>query len=817
MNTTRNPKKTVRAALLMSAVALMLTTPFEASEAQESQPGARTVEEVVVTGRRRQESMQDVPVSVTALTPEQLRDQDILNTEELSDFIPNLRIGQGQRAGSDQFSIRGVTRQGPGGDPTTNPGVGLYLNGVYIPAGIANHLSLHDARQVEVFRGPQGTLFGRNTTGGAINIVTHRPELEPGGEILARTGSHNRRDARVVVNAPLGERVYGRVSAALDRRDGYYKNLLLGTDHNDRNIRSVDAALRWEPIDSLTLDMAASYHDRRDNNRGGDCRFLSETGFQRTHMQNGGGSFEDACRETEAAGRYKFYSAWPMFLDAQHETLTVEGHWAAAGPVGFLEAFGVAGNAGYFEVNYDFMIDQHYNRELLETRGTHGGGQTEEYRHAELIFEGTAGIADMLLGFNYYEEAGWQNKRSFDRCYNLYGTVVDTGLSVTCPNPGGFYFRNQPYNTSGSGPSPFMGNVEATGETYSAFFHTKLDVTTWLRLDAGVRYTHESRDFKNLEAQTTPHEAGFLDFQWVLNDDTVELWGRGSDSWSEVTPMVSANFMFDQIGPATGGMAYLLWARGFTSGGFNSELPVRSIPEMAPLQTFDPEIVDNYELGLKTDLFNSRLQLNVALFRMEYTDKQESIGIDNSDGTFGPVTAIQITSNAAEARIDGFEIEFVALLGEQWRIDGGLARQKPKFTEFFGFNPATGQIEDLSNLRLNTEPELTFTGNIHYLHLLGSGASINTRVGVYWQDETDTAVAEFGVTDRTVCYQDAYATVNGRATYSNADERIAISLFGRNLANEDVMLNCGLSTGRGRWVPMFDDRRTWGVEAVYRF
>lgn len=227
--------------------------------------------------------------------------------------------------------------------------------------------------------------------------------------------------------------------------------------------------------------------------------------------------------------------------------------------------------------------------------------------------------------------------------------------------------------------------------------------------------------------------------------------------------------------------------------------------------------MDNFEIGLKSTLLNRRLQLNLSVFRMDYSDKQESISIDNSDGSFGPNTSIEIISNAAEAKIEGYELEYVAMLGERFRIDGGLARQSPKFTRFNGFNPETGEVEDLTNLRLNTEPEYTYTGNFQYMHPLDSGADISARIGVYHESSTDTAVAEFGVTERTVCYQSGITTVNGRLTYDSPDSVFSVSVFGRNLTDEDVLLRCGLSNPRGRWTPMYADRATWGLEGTYRF
>ena len=177
----------------------------------------------------------------------------------------------------------------------------------------------------------------------------------------------------------------------------------------------------------------------------------------------------------------------------------------------------------------------------------------------------------------------------------------------------------------------------------------------------------------------------------MLNDDTVDLFGAGSTEFSKTTPTVSLNFMTPEpIGFLDDGLMYLLWSRGFQSGGFNTELEVSRIPQLAPLLVFKPETLDNYEVGFKTTMLDHRLRLNLAVFRMKYKDKQEAINIDNANGEFGPNTAIEVIQNAAKATIEGYELEFQALLGAGFSIDGGLARQKPEYTDYNVFDPETG-------------------------------------------------------------------------------------------------------------------------------
>src|SRR5262249_45540851 len=151
---------------------------------------------------------------------------------------------------------------------------------------------------------------------------------------------------------------------------------------------------------------------------------------------------------------------------------------------------------------------------------------------------------------------------------------------------------------------------------------------------------------------------------------------------------------------------------------------------------FKPETLDNYEIGFKATMLDRRLRMNLALFQMKYKDKQESISIDNANGEFGPNAAIEVIQNAAKAKIEGYELEFQALLGAGFSIDGGLAKQKPKYTDYTVFDPETGELTNLAGTPVNTQPENTFTGNINWATTFSNNAQLNARVGLYWQDET---------------------------------------------------------------------------------
>jgi iron complex outermembrane receptor protein len=376
-------------------------------------------------------------------------------------------------------------------------------------------------------------------------------------------------------------------------------------------------------------------------------------------------------------------------------------------------------------------------------------------------------------------------------------------------------------NTTGSGAAPFVTNESASARSDGIFTHMKFQFSDWFRLEAGARYTREFKDFFNVEGDITPTN-DYRGWQFVMNDNTVSLFGEGATTFTKTTPMGSLNFMLPQPkGILDQGLLYLLWSRGFQSGGFNTELDVVRIPQLAPLVVYKPETLDNYELGIKTTLFDHRLRVNLAVFQMNYKDKQESINIDNGNGIYGANPAIEVIQNASKARIRGYELEFQARLGLGFGIDGGLAQQVPKYTAYRVFDPTSGQLEDLSGTPLNAQPKNTFTGNLTWGHSLRNNSSLDARFGMYWQSETDRGVTtadQIAAGARTQCYQPSYHTLNGRLAWSDPDDKLTIAVSGRNLSNTTVLDACTLSIAtRGLWHPIYADVRTWALEASYRF
>lgn len=793
--------------------------------------GQGTLQEVVVSARRELESVQDIPTSITALSPKDLEQNQLTSTQDIAEITPNLHIDVGSRAVNAELSIRGIVPQGSAGDATTNPTVGEYINGVYVGARLANVMSTLDIQRIEVLRGPQGTLFGKNTTAGAINIVTNRPNDRLEGEALIRTGSHNRQDAHLIVNTPFSDTLFGRIAVGQDKQDGYYHNLNLNTDTSDRNVKTYIASLRWKPNDALTFDASFSHMDQNEHNIGGTCIYVPGNGpvsFQRVYNHyaalQGLPDFQTACLQSQNAGRYNYYADAQAYDRVNVDSGTFEAAWEA-GNVGFIENFGANLSLGQRTWGYAFLVDSDMTVAREETRGNNFG--TDNFpQHGtsvtgELIFHGKIGLADIVTGWNHVEVMGRQGSGR-SQCFDKYQAVFGTGQSVLC-NGNGFYFGNDPLNVDPAqgGATPFVSNDQGRSRSDGYFAHVKWQFTDWFRLETGIRYTREFKDFWDIEGDVTP-TSDFGGYQFIMNDSTVSLFGTGSAIFSKTTPAVSLNFQLPQgVGMVDEGLVYLLWSRGFQSGGFNEELPLAQVPALKPLQVFRPETLDNYEVGIKTTLLDHHLRVNLAVFDMKYKDKQEAINIDNSDGQYGSNPAIEVTQNAAKADVKGYELEFQTRLPFGFGLDGGLAVQKPKYTDYTVFDPTSGNLVDLTKKPLNSLPKTTFTGNVTWGTTLPNASSLDFRVGGYYQSAIDRGVTtadQIQSGARTLCYQPAYTTTNARVGWTDSSDRVTVALSGRNLGNTVVMNGCTLQdTARNAFHPIYADERTWALEAMYRF
>jgi len=851
----------------LGTTALLAGLLFSASgqvAAQQSASAAAMLEEVVVTARRREETLADLPLSVAAITADAMQAQGIYDIMDISDHIPNVNFTNTGRRGITALFIRGIGNDSPG---SLQPvGAGTYVDGHYLPNTVGNMLSTVDIERIEVLRGPQGTLFGKNTTGGAINIISAKPGPEFEADILARAGDYGRQDVRGMINIPIGDTVATRFSFAKEQLDGWWDNNFLGVEQGGTDLEAFSAAVRFTPNDNWIIDLSARGNYQEDDNAPGQCAtVVSESqaanmdslGFvyggtrypdDQAVGQWGGGNGHverlyagatldlwNACDAGVAAGDYVTMTEKLHFLDLDNTNLNATIEWDSAGEAMGLDNVNIKVIASTHETEWNYIQDRDYSPVPIDAIGTPpiaGGassGQRRETESLELLF--TADATDrvsFILGANIFFVMCFTGDGN---CLGIASANIDAlsdplgTISLDCMADGGTQFdwlSGPRANPGGPYPAGMSGLI---GSESTAFFgHLTWALNDDWTLDFGARYTDEDRTFHQVELQTVretctfglpgdPPTTDFCQPDYVLNYASVFEDGFYNDTganFTETTPMIS---LTRNVGDD--GMVYGLISKGFLSGSFNDELNINLVPELTPLLAYDPETVVNYELGFKGSFADGRVRIAADVFYMDYKDKQETVNIDNFDGRFGGDPDVQITTNAATVEITGIEFELRASLWDGGFVSLDLGWLDDEFSDFFSIDPNDpGNPIDLSNTTRETySADWTINASIEHAFVLGSGATLTPQLGVYWQDDYDF-FEQLVDSPPSFCNQPSYAKFRARATYVPSSGNWQASLFGNNITDETYFEWC--DDGRsGTYAYRYGPPSQWGLEFNY--
>jgi iron complex outermembrane receptor protein len=665
-------------------------------------------------------------------------------------------------------------------------------------------------------------MFGKNTTGGAVNVITKRPGPDFEANAVVRVGDFDQRDARVSVNLPvIDEKLFIRGALALEHDDGYYTEVTTGRGYQDNELRALYLSTRWLANEHWTVDFTGQYSERPRNGRGGNCDFTGRTRNNGArHESGGGGDYEAACNASRDAGPYSFISEFEGFRDFTSTGLFGIATWDSIGPTGKLDNASVKISAAFRETTHQVLAERDYTAERLQSFGSFISpsgkalGRETEAKNMEALFQGTAldGRLDFTLGYNYFEDQG---SPEGDDCVALYGTVAGTGQSVTCSNPGGRYDEILPFNITGMGPTPSGSQVFARNTSNAVFFHGAFDLSESLFLELGGRWTSEKREFRAIDWSPAGVLLGRDNLLHELNDNTVFVFEQDNDRSDVFTPMasISRRLPTRSLGNLDEGILYFSYSEGFNSGGFNYGIPQDIL---AAFYAYDPEEVKAYELGFKSTWGGGKLRFNIAAFLTDYTDKQVLNFLENGDELFGD-PFFGFTDNIAEVQITGLEIE------TQLRTDSGFVFQaaasylKNEFSEYSSFDPGQGLIVDVSDFNIeDLTPDYTLNATAQYTFNLNGGSTLTPRVGVYWQDGYDYGRGLTNDSPPSGCFQESYSKFNARLTWRSRDGDRQLALFGTNIGDELIQHFCRVSSVTGRSV-QFKAPARWGIEATFLF
>ena len=722
------------------------------------------LEEVIVTARKREESLQDVAVSVTALS-DQLQQSTVRNLANTQEFVPNLLIDTTPGNQGAAISIRGISFQET--DKSLDPPNGVILDGVYLGTTAGALLNNFDIERIEVLRGPQGTLFGKNTIGGAINVIRTAPTKEWGVKLRVAAGDFGKEEIQGLVNMPLTEKGGLKIYGAKLESDGYMENELVGEDMGGTDYQQLGATVAFDITENFDLSLTLERVDDDSDlgawgnfNKFSDFACLTSIGgLPEAGIPAAGTFFGSGCMELDPYSDEDHTSMNDSNTPDNtydYGNLTMNwmiGDWRLTSITGYMDR----------DENLRLEYDASHNEFLYVLAENTYEQLSQEFR----INGNLTDNINLTAGLYYWDSEYTQFQESFDMWYYF-----------------GFNEAMNPAFGPGTVSQDLAG--EGTNEAYAIFASIDWSLTDKLLLNLGGRYTWEEKTFTGRSGN-----------YWFLPAD-IAIVPQGpdrnlKDDWTEFSPRVALQYSISDDA-----MVFGSFSSGFKSGGFFARTQ-----DIYGLTSYDPEYVDTWEIGVKSELWDNRIRLNATAFYSDYTDKQEDVIVPDSTGAVGTVVA-----NASDVEIMGLEVEFTAALTERLTVFANYGYIDSEYTKFDADINGDGIVTDNSGLILRNTPENTLQIGGNWVQPLSFG-ELAVNYNYYWRDEY-----------QTIFQNDPLGHVDS-AGFHNASIDLAfldhykISIYGRNLSDERyarVILIPPVSNF-GQW----NEPRNYGVEFSLEF
>ncbi len=739
-------------ALLLAAsgslVAAEQNDAKKAEDAAKAQP-TTALKTVTVTAQHREETLQETPTTVSAVNGTNITADGVRAIGDLTTFVPNAAAKNPDGDGRPRWYIRGLGT-GDTGAATVYP-VGIYADDVYLNAPIAGGGPLYDLERIEILRGPQGTLYGKNTTAGAVNIISKKPDFDTDGNGTLGFGSKNER----ILNGAIGgalvdERLAARVAVYSEERDGFTQNLSNDHTYGDVNKKAV----RLQFLAQLTPDLEALWkiHSREHKGDGSNGSLPVGRYYNVGYVRPHGSKIQLNVDED-----YK--------LD--HDGTSLTFNWDLGGyTLTSISAYDSIRNqaltdADYtpYEVNGVSDVDNEYNQ------------YSQEFRLASPQEDALRWLA----GAHYFHE-----KLDSDALRYVRPGTTPNG---TGSNQTGTVYRDLAY-THKTDSIALFGNL-----TYD--FTEKFSVT------GGLRWTQEKKDIDLVLTQLGPTGAPIAGADNNGTSEKDKTW----DAWTyDLTPEYRIN---DNL------RVFFRYAHGFRSGGFNTGLS----GGLSGLTTVDPEELDAYELGLKSEWLDGRLTANANVFYYDYSDIQVNLLTVNN----GVLTTA--LTNGAAGEVKGAELEIEAQATEFLHLRAALSHLDTEYTDFKNINPNTGAVTaDYSGNRFVRSPEQVISLGADYTIPLEVGGKLVAGGDVSYRGK-EYFLADRQSSAESTLSQPHYTLANARLTWFNHDEKISVTGFVNNLTDRRYQVHGrpNGAVGSGQYVITYGDPRTVGVSLTTRF
>ncbi len=747
MRMTIRSKKMLGGAFSAALLGLGVTV---VSYAQESPQ----LEEIVVSARKREENLQSTPVAESAFSADALAARAVVNIAEVSQFVPNVHFDSASNLAGSSSSMTAFIRGIGQTDfvPTIDPGVGIYLDGVYVGRTVGALLETADIDKVEVLRGPQGTLFGKNTIGGAIVVTSRKPGKEFGANVEASTGQFNRADFKAGVDLPISETLGMRVTGNYQSRDGYVNRLVDGGKMGNKKSLSGRVLLDFKPSDSFDMSLALDGTRNREEAAPLTILNVSEEGV--FAFFNNQFLFGDQCLPPAPLDNPNCYSARWISGDKK-------GNYSNSPNKSDLDLWGAS-------------LTANWNLGAMSVKSI------TAYRrfHSSFYWDGDASPLVISQSDDIYSQS------QFSQEFQLSGRAMEDRLKWLA---GAYYLKEKAddLNIVSLSFGRFNSGGTTDNDSIAGFAQATYQINSQFNLTLGGRYSNEKKRFTPDQYVLSIDPLAATDFGFAGDPanptcyfflcnpltsgptapgtplqagDRILPFTEVSVSASEFTPAVTLDYS-----PTKDFMIYATYSKGFKGGGFTQ----RIFPPEATVSSFKPEKAQVVELGAKTEWFDKRLRLNGALFSTSYTDLQVIV----NEGIAPKVR------NAGAARIRGLELETEAVLSNAVRLSAS-----------FGYLDAYYRSLD-SNVagitldsKLPNAPKITASAGLSVQMYSGAAGTVTARGDWSYQD----AVFKDAVNSPDI-RQPAYSLVNANVSYDTQSERYGVVAGVTNLTNKRVI------------------------------
>jgi len=734
------------------------------------------LEEVIVTAQKRAQSIQEVPISITAFSGDFLEENGIQKIAEVANITPNFNIAASSQPSNSRIQIRGI---GAAGNNAIEPSVGVFIDGVYYPRPGSVIGLLMDINSFEVLRGPQGTLFGRNTVAGAMNITTRNPSQESVGLIEAGVGDYGLYEVGGSFNGALSDSVAGRLSFKNADRDGYGENTLDGEEYGARDDLIVRGKLLFDFSDQFSMLVTADY--AAVNMDGIVPELLNST--ITPAFEGRTTAFYGASPATEDSYDWKVHQSVNDKHEDEQKGLSVDINYEFANDLTLRSITAVRdweatysdGDVGYAVALMPGTTDYYTETASQEFQLTSPGGET----------------VDWLAGLFYYQEdydIGLSRDLGEAFCNPTIAAIAGAGLGALC----------QASQQEGATTTTFTQELRSI----AAFGQATWNISDAWNATLGLRWSNDEKDGDYIAGVNNPAATLFATNETVLGmerDDSKTTW-FGNVNW-HVTKDI---------------MLFTTASTGYKSGGFNSQ-PSGRTPLGREARIFAPEEITNYELGVKTTLLDGSMTANATLFRTDLENFQ--------DRAFDGLSFIVL--NAGELRQQGVEVDIKWAPMEPLRIVAGLGYLDSEYLDFEGAPGLPGGgPQDLKGESRTYSPELQTSLTADWTQTLGNGMQWFVGGSWSWVDEQNVGASS---NNNPQSMQDSYSIVNARLGLRSASEKWDVTLYGNNLTDEDfcqTIFDQAFGAPLGAVNPVNNTSvmrcalgapTTWAIKGTYRF